>query len=204
MSTRIPLGTDRLSELQALVQVAERGNVSAAARSLRVARATLYRKAQRYGIDIGRPGDPVVKGAMALTLPDIGDDPSGQHVTKALLLLAGLALVPDELLKAAEVDGAGAWTRLRRIIIPMMKPAILVALLFRTLDAFRIFDNIFVMTAGAQNTATVSFLTYNQSIGQLQLGMGSALSVLLFLSVALICFIFIKVFKVDLAQARGE
>ncbi|RAE57295.1 ABC transporter permease, partial [Burkholderia multivorans] len=94
--------------------------------------------------------------------------------------------------------------RMSKVIIPNMKAAIMVALLFRTLDAFRVFDSVFVMTAGAQNTATVSFLTYNQSIGQLQLGMGSALSVLLFLSVALICFIFIKVFKVDLAQARGE
>ena len=65
----------------------------------------------------------------------------------ALLLLAGLALVPEELLKAAKVDGAGAWQHFTRIILPLMKPAILVALLFRTLDAFEIFDNIFILTA---------------------------------------------------------
>ena len=85
-----------------------------------------------------------------------------------------------------------------------MKPAILVALLFRTLDAFRIFDNIFVMTKGAQDTESSSFLTYRQVIEQVQLGLGSALSVLLFLAVLLIAFLIVKLFKVDLAQARGE
>ncbi|MGH3930584.1 MAG: carbohydrate ABC transporter permease, partial [Pseudonocardiaceae bacterium] len=74
----------------------------------------------------------------------------------ALLLLAGLALVPDDLLRAAQVDGAGPWQRLTRIILPMMKPAILVALLFRTLDAFRIFDNIYVLTKGNNGTGSVS------------------------------------------------
>ena len=112
----------------------------------------------------------------------------------ALLLLAGLALVPDELLKAAEVDGAGAWTRLRRIIIPMMKPAILVALLFRTLDAFRIFDNIYVLTAGNNNTYSVSMLGYDNLFKAFNLGVGSAISILIFICVAIIAFIFIKGF----------
>src|SRR5690606_26508655 len=82
----------------------------------------------------------------------------------ALLLMAGLALVPEDLLKAAAVDGAGAWQRFIRVMVPVMKPAILVALLFRTLDAFRIFDNIFILTAGAQETSSVSILTYNNLI----------------------------------------
>ena len=68
----------------------------------------------------------------------------------ALLLLAGLALVPDELLEAAKVDGATTWQRFMRITIPLMKPAILVALLFRTLDAFRIFDTIYIFNQGAE------------------------------------------------------
>ena len=68
----------------------------------------------------------------------------------ALLLMAGLSLVPEDLLKAAKVDGATAWQRFTRIMLPLMKPAILVALLFRTLDAFRIFDNIFILTSGQQ------------------------------------------------------
>ena len=146
-------------------------------------------------------------------------DPAGQRaalraIARALPLLApsqSLAIArlpagldPDDLLKAAQVDGAGAWTRLWRIIIPLMKPAILVALLFRTLDAFRIFDNVFIMTNGANGTEVLSLLAYRQAITRLEIGMGSAISVLLFLCVLLICFIAIKLFKVDLAGARGE
>jgi multiple sugar transport system permease protein len=112
----------------------------------------------------------------------------------ALLLLGGLALVPDELHEAAKVDGATAWQRFWRITIPLMKPAILVALLFRTLDAFRIFDTVFIFNQGAHSTETVSILGYNQLLNRLNLGLGSAVSVLIFLMVALIAFIFIKGF----------
>ncbi|CAN5409251.1 sugar ABC transporter permease [soil metagenome] len=112
----------------------------------------------------------------------------------ALLLLAGLALVPDDLLKAAQMDGAGPWKRLTKIILPMIKPAILVALLFRTLDAFRIFDNIYVLTAGSNNTASVSILGYDNLFKGFSIGLGSAISVLVFLCVAVIAFIFIKLF----------
>ena len=112
----------------------------------------------------------------------------------ALLLLAGLALVPDDLLKAAQVDGAGPWQRLTQIILPMMKPAILVALLFRTLDAFRIFDNIYILTGGSNGTGSVSMLGYNNLFRAFNLGIGSAISVLIFISVAIIAFIFIKLF----------
>ncbi|MFT3714717.1 MAG: sugar ABC transporter permease [Gordonia sp. (in: high G+C Gram-positive bacteria)] len=112
----------------------------------------------------------------------------------ALLLLAGLALVPDDLLKAAQVDGAGPWTRLWRIILPMMKPAILVALLFRTLDAFRIFDNIYILTAGNNQTGSVSMLGYDNLFKAFNLGVGSAISILIFICVALIAFVFIKGF----------
>ena len=112
----------------------------------------------------------------------------------ALLLLAGLALVPDDLLRAAQVDGAGPWQRLTRIILPMMKPAILVALLFRTLDAFRIFDNIYVLTRGNNGTGSVSILGYNNLFKAFNLGIGSAISILIFLCVAIIAFLFIKLF----------
>ncbi len=112
----------------------------------------------------------------------------------ALLLMAGLALVPEDLLKAASMDGATAWQRFTKVMLPVMKPAILVALLFRTLDAFRIFDNIFVLTNGAQETGSVSMQTYNNLIKGLNLGIGSTMSVLIFLAVALIAFLFIKVF----------
>ena len=112
----------------------------------------------------------------------------------ALLLLAGLALVPDDLLRAAQVDGAGPWQRLTRIILPMMKPAILVALLFRTLDTFRIFDNIYVLTRGNNGTGSVSILGYNNLFKAFNLGIGSAISILIFLCVAIIAFLFIKLF----------
>ncbi|MFQ1004025.1 carbohydrate ABC transporter permease [Modestobacter sp. SSW1-42] len=122
----------------------------------------------------------------------------------SLLLLAGLAQVPEVLQEAAKVDGATWWQRLRKVTLPNMKAAIMVALLFRTLDAFRVFDSIFVMTAGANNTESVSFLAYRQTISRLEIGLGSAVSVLLFLVVVGIAALFIKGFKVDLAQARGE
>jgi multiple sugar transport system permease protein len=122
----------------------------------------------------------------------------------SLLLLAGLAQVPSSLEEAAQVDGATFWQRLFKVIIPNMKGAIMVALLFRTLDAFRIFDAVFVMTGGAQDTSTVSLVAYNQTISRVEVGMGSAVSVLLFLIVMGISVVFIKGFKVDLSQVRGE
>jgi multiple sugar transport system permease protein len=122
----------------------------------------------------------------------------------SLLLLAGLAQVPDVLQEAAQVDGATWWQRMWRVTIPNMKAAIMVALLFRTLDAFRVFDSIFVMTAGANGTESVSFLAYRQTISRVEIGLGSAVSVLLFLCVVFLAFLFIKGFKVDLSQTRGD
>jgi multiple sugar transport system permease protein len=112
----------------------------------------------------------------------------------ALLLLAGLSLVPEELLRAAKVDGASGWQRFTQVILPLMKPAILVALLFRALDAFRIFDNIFILTAGANNTRSVSILGYDNLFTALNLGIGSTISVLVFVAVAIIAFVFVKGF----------
>jgi multiple sugar transport system permease protein len=123
----------------------------------------------------------------------------------ALLLLAGLTLVPDELQEAARVDGATAWQRFWRITVPLMKPAILVALLFRTLDAFRIFDSVFIISNGNNpKLETVSILGYNQLLNRLNLGLGSAVSVLIFIAVGLIAFLFLKGFGTSLAQQRGE
>ncbi|OBI05811.1 ABC transporter permease [Mycobacterium scrofulaceum] len=112
----------------------------------------------------------------------------------SLLLLAGLAMVPEDLLKAAQVDGAGPWRRLMRVTLPIIKPAVVVALLFRTLDAFRIFDNIYVLTDGANNTDSVSILGYNNLFKGFNVGLGSAISVLIFLCVGIIALVYIKVF----------
>jgi multiple sugar transport system permease protein len=120
----------------------------------------------------------------------------------ALLLLAGLVTIPNELYEAARVDGASAWQRFRKITLPLMKPAILVAVLFRTLEASRVFDSIFIMTRGAQNTESVSILGFNQLINRLNLGLGSAISVLIFLGVVLIAFFFIKGFGVKVEEGR--
>jgi multiple sugar transport system permease protein len=122
----------------------------------------------------------------------------------SLLLLAGLATVPEELIEAAKVDGASAWQRLWRVILPSMKGAVLVAVLFRTLDAVRIFDTVFIQTRGANDTTTLSMLGYNQLINQLNLGLGSAVSIILFLIVIIIAFIFVKGFRTNLGQVRGE
>lgn len=112
----------------------------------------------------------------------------------ALLLMAGLALVPEDLLKAASMDGASAWKRFWTITVPLIKPSILVALLFRTLDAFRIFDNIFVLTGGSNGTSSVSMVAYNNLIRGLSLGIGSTMAVLIFISTGIIALIFIKLF----------
>jgi multiple sugar transport system permease protein len=120
----------------------------------------------------------------------------------ALLLLAGLVTIDDQLYEAARVDGATAWQRFTRITLPLMKPAILVALLFRTLDAFRVFDTIFIMTRGALETESVSILGYNQLISRLNLGLGSAVSVLIFLCVFLIAFVFVRGFGAKLDEGR--
>ena len=122
----------------------------------------------------------------------------------ALLLLAGLALVPDNLIQAAKVDGATTFQAFRKVTLPLMKGAILVAILFRTLDSFRIFDTIFIQTQGANDTESVSILGYNQLLNRLNLGIGSAISVLIFICVVIIAVIFVRVFGANLAQQRGE
>ena len=146
------------------------------------------------------PGQPAPNGSGPLTSQwpaifiIIGAEIWKTTPFMALLLLAGVSLVPDELLRAAKVDGASAWQRFTQIMLPMMKPAILVALLFRTLDAFRIFDNIYILTAGANNTRSVSILGYDNLFTALNLGVGSAISVLIFVAVAIIAFVFVKGF----------
>jgi ABC-type sugar transport system permease subunit len=100
----------------------------------------------------------------------------------ALLLLAGLQNIDQTLYEAAAVDGAGPWWQLLHITIPLLKPAILVALIFRTLDAFRVFDLIYVLTGGGPGTSTepVALYAFNALLQNLRFGYGSALSVIIF------------------------
>jgi multiple sugar transport system permease protein len=110
----------------------------------------------------------------------------------ALLLLAGLQSIDGEMYEAADVDGASNWTKFLQITLPCLKPAILVALLFRTLDAFRMFDLAYLMTGGANKTETVSMLAYDHLIKRLNMGLGSAMSVLIFAMVLVLAFVFTR------------
>lgn len=112
-----------------------------------------------------------------------------------LLLLAGLRSIPRSLFRAAEIDGAGPWHRFWGITLPQLKPVILVALLFRTLDAFRVFDVIFILTGGgpANTTETLSIYAYKVLFQTMQVGYGSALSFMVFLLAGLICLVYIWV-----------
>lgn len=119
----------------------------------------------------------------------------------ALLLLAGLQNIDRTLYEAAAIDGATPWQRFRRITLPLLKPAILVALIFRTLDAFRVFDLIYVLTGGGPGTATepISLYAFNALLQNLRFGYGSALSVIVFLVTFGLAVFYIRVLGVDLA-----
>jgi multiple sugar transport system permease protein len=110
----------------------------------------------------------------------------------ALLILAGLQVIPDDVYDAAKVDGATAWQRFVRITLPLLKPAILVALLFRTLDALRVFDLPFALTRGANGTETLSLHAYQELTANRLIELGSALSVLTFVTVMAVSFLYIR------------
>ncbi|PYZ93619.1 ABC transporter permease [Salipaludibacillus keqinensis] len=122
----------------------------------------------------------------------------------ALLLLAGLQTIPESLYEAAEVDGANKMQQFINVTLPMLKSAILVALLFRTLDAFRVFDLIYVLTGGgpANSTESISVYAYQVLFAQSNFGEGSVLSVIVFLAVALISIVFIKLIGSDLFDGK--
>ncbi|HEU4586832.1 MAG TPA: sugar ABC transporter permease [Gemmatimonadaceae bacterium] len=112
----------------------------------------------------------------------------------ALLLLAGLQNIDSSLYEAAAVDGASAWRQLTRITIPLLKPAILLVLIFRTLDAFRVFDLIYVLTGGGPGTSTepIALYAFNVLLQNLQFGYGAAISVVIFLITFGLALVYIK------------
>lgn len=118
----------------------------------------------------------------------------------AILLLAGLQNIPETIYEAADIDGANKWQRFFRVTLPMLKPAILVALLFRTLDAFRVFDLIYVLTNGGPGGATesLSLYAYKTMFGQTNFGYGSVIVMVMFVCVAIIAVIFVKVLGTNL------
>ena len=122
----------------------------------------------------------------------------------ALLLLAGLQGIPDELYDAAKVDGATAWQRFRSITLPLLIPAITVALIFRTLDALRVFDLPYVLTKGANGTETLSLLAQTELVANRNTGLGSALAVLTFLTVMGVSFLYIRFIGGNIRAADEE
>lgn len=118
----------------------------------------------------------------------------------ALLLLAGLQNIDDSLYEAARIDGAGAWRQFVEVTLPLLRPALLVALIFRTLDSFRVFDLIYVLTAGGPGTATepISLFAFNALLQNLRFGYGSALSVIVFLVTFALALLYIRVLGASL------
>ncbi|MCC2640005.1 MAG: putative ABC-type sugar transport system, permease component [Nitrospira sp.] len=123
----------------------------------------------------------------------------------ALLILAGLQVIPDDLYDAAKVDGAGLWQRFWRITLPLLKPALLLALLFRTMDAFRVFDLVFVMTQGGPGDATqvLQFYGYQALFAEGRLGYGSAVSVAVFLMILSLSLVYLRAIGSNLLE-RGR
>jgi len=122
----------------------------------------------------------------------------------ALLLLAGLQNIDASLYEAARIDGATAWRQFRHVTLPLLKPAILVALIFRTLDAFRVFDLVYALTGGGPGTSTepIALYTFNALLQNLQFGYGSALSVIVFLITFSLAILYIKLLGAELAGAK--
>ncbi|MEO3931788.1 sugar ABC transporter permease [Micrococcaceae bacterium Sec7.4] len=118
----------------------------------------------------------------------------------ALLILAGLQMIPAEVYEAAKVDGATAWQRFRMITLPLVKPALMVAILFRTLDALRMFDLPYILTGGANNTTTLSILVINQ-IRQ-GFNAAAALSTITFIIIFLVAFIFVRFLGANVVEQQ--
>jgi ABC-type sugar transport system permease subunit len=123
----------------------------------------------------------------------------------ALLLLAGLQGIDPALYEAARIDGASPWRQFRFVTLPLLAPAILVALIFRTLDAFRVFDLIYVLTGGGPGTATepIALYTFNSLMHNLRFGYGSALSVLVFLVTFALALGYIRLLGRGLTETRS-
>jgi ABC-type sugar transport system permease subunit len=122
----------------------------------------------------------------------------------ALLLLAGLQGIDPALYEAARIDGASPWRQFRYVTLPLLAPAILVALIFRTMNAFRVFDLIYVLTGGGPGTATepIALYTFNSLMHNLRFGYGSALSVLVFLVTFALALGYIRLLGRGLTEGR--
>jgi trehalose/maltose transport system permease protein len=114
----------------------------------------------------------------------------------ALLLLAGLQVIPRDLYEAADVDGASKWQQFWRITLPLLRPAILVTLIFRTLDALRVFDVFYVFYGNRPDTQTMAIYAQSTIVGDGHVGYGSAISVAIFLIIVLFVVIYVTFMRV--------
>ena len=124
----------------------------------------------------------------------------------ALIILAGLQTIPDELYEAASIDGATLWQQLRHITLPLLKPALLLALLFRTIDALRVFDLVFVMTQGGPADATnvLQFYGYKKTFAEGMIGYGSTISVVVFFAALLLSLLYIRLLGARVLERPGR
>ncbi|HJX10579.1 MAG TPA: sugar ABC transporter permease, partial [Candidatus Binatia bacterium] len=139
----------------------------------------------RYWAPLAEPG----LALMSIMVADIWKTSS----FAALIILARLQVIPRELYEAASIDGAGAWQKFRHITLPLVTPALLLALLFRTIDALKVFDLVFVMTQGgpADTTNVLQFYGYKKSFAEGMIGYGSTIAVAVFAISLLLCLWYI-------------
>jgi ABC-type sugar transport system permease subunit len=155
-------------------------------------------------VDLGMmdPDRPLVwfNSAILAWVPVILADVWKMTPFVTLLLLAGLQNIDASLYEAASIDGASSWQQLIHVTLPQLKPALLVTLIFRTLDGFRVFDLIYVLTGGGPGTATkpIALYTFNALLNNLRFGFGSALSVIIFLVTFLLALFYIRVLGANL------
>jgi multiple sugar transport system permease protein len=124
----------------------------------------------------------------------------------ALILLAGLQGIPDDLYEAASIDGARPWQKFLYITLPLIVPALLLALLFRTIDALRVFDLVFVMTQGGPADATnvLQFYGYKKTFAEGMVGYGSAIAVTVFLLSLVLASLYIRILKTSHLEGSGS
>ena len=141
---------------------------------------------QRYLAPLAEPG----LALMSIMIADIWKTSS----FAGLIILAGLQGIPGELYEAADIDAATAWQRFRHITLPLVKPAVLLALLFRSIDALKVFDLVFVMTQGgpADTTNVLQFYGYKKSFAEGMMGYGSAIAVVVFMLSLLLALFYIR------------
>ncbi len=119
-----------------------------------------------------------------------------------MIILAGLQSIADDLYEAASIDGASSWQQFRHVTLPLIRPALLLALLFRTIDALRVFDLVFVMTQGgpADRTNVLQFYGYKKTFAEGMVGYGSAIAVGVFLLSLALALVYLRILKTPLRE----